>query len=41
MRERPDAPTVDIVHDAGPGKLLWVLDKLLKEEARAIEIVPA
>ena len=41
MRERPDAPSVDIVHDAGPGKLLWVLDRLLKEEARAIEIVPA
>ncbi|QAZ38734.1 vanillate O-demethylase oxygenase [Methylibium sp. Pch-M] len=41
MRERPDAPSVDIVHDAGPGKLLWVLDRLLKAEAQAIEIVPA
>jgi phenylpropionate dioxygenase-like ring-hydroxylating dioxygenase large terminal subunit len=35
MRERPHHPTVDIIHDAGPGKMLWVLDKLLKEEARA------
>lgn len=31
--EDPHAPMVDIVHDAGPGKMLWVLDKLLKEEA--------
>jgi len=34
VAERPDHPTVDIVHDAGPGKMLWVLDKLLKDEAR-------
>lgn len=33
MKERPDAPQVDIRHDAGPGKMLWVLDKILKEEA--------
>lgn len=35
MLEYPDAPTVDIVHDAGPNKMLWVLDKLLKQEAAA------
>jgi vanillate O-demethylase monooxygenase subunit len=37
QRERlvqyPDAPQVDIVHDAGPGRMLWVLDQLLEEEA--------
>ena len=31
--EYPDAPQVDIIHDAGPGQMLWVLDKLLAEEA--------
>lgn len=35
MIEKPDLKMVDIVHDAGPGKMLWVLDKLLKEEAAA------
>ena len=35
IKQRPDGNLVDIVHDAGPGKLLWVLDKLLKEEAAA------
>lgn len=34
-QEKPHHPTVDIVHDAGPGKMLWVLDKLLREEAGA------
>lgn len=33
MKERPNKRMIDIVHDAGPAKLLWVLDKLLKEEA--------
>lgn len=33
MKERPDAPQVDIRADAGPGKMLWVLDKILKEAA--------
>ncbi len=37
QRERqlqyPDAPQIDIVHDAGPGRMLWVLDKLLEQEA--------
>ena len=33
VREKPDFPTVDIVHDAGPGKMLWLLDKALKDEA--------
>lgn len=37
LRERPDAPQVDIVHDAGPGKMLWVLDRLLREEAQAAQ----
>lgn len=30
--EKPDFPMVSIAHDAGPGKMLWVLDKLIKEE---------
>lgn len=34
IKEKPDFNTVDIIHDAGPGKMLWVLDKLLKEEAK-------
>lgn len=37
QRERqlqyPDAPQIDIVHDGGPGQMLWVLDKLLAIEA--------
>lgn len=33
-REKPDHPEVDIVHDAGSGKMLWVLNKLLKKEAQ-------
>jgi vanillate O-demethylase monooxygenase subunit len=33
MKDRPDHPRMDIVHDAGPGKMLWVLDKMLKAEA--------
>lgn len=32
--EKPDHPMVDIIHDAGPGKMLWLLDKTLKEEAK-------
>jgi len=32
--EYPDAPQIDIVHDAGPGRMLWVLDKLIEEETR-------
>lgn len=35
MLEFPDAPLVDIVHDAGPGRMLFVLDKLLQEENEA------
>lgn len=34
VAEKPDHPMVDIVHDAGPGKMLWVLDKLLKKERK-------
>lgn len=37
MAEAPDFPMVDIVHDAGPGKMLWVLDKLLKEESKQVQ----
>ncbi|MFP3556752.1 aromatic ring-hydroxylating dioxygenase subunit alpha [Paraburkholderia sp. SIMBA_049] len=33
LKDRPDVNGVSIVHDAGPGKLLWVLDNLLKKEA--------
>lgn len=32
IKAKPDAPKVDIIHDAGPGKMLWLLDKLLREE---------
>lgn len=39
QRERqlqyPGAPQIDIVHDAGPGRMLWVLDKLIEQEAQA------
>jgi len=33
LLQYPGAPQVDIVHDAGPGRMLWVLDRLLEEEA--------
>lgn len=33
MRHKPDYKMVDLPLDEGPGKLLWLLDKLLKEEA--------
>ncbi|WP_420465466.1 Rieske 2Fe-2S domain-containing protein [Panacagrimonas sp.] len=36
-KEKPNHPMVDIIHDAGPGKMLWLLDKTLKEEARQAE----
>lgn len=32
-KEKPNLKMVNIAHDAGPGKMLWVLDKLLREEA--------
>lgn len=35
MKDKPDFRMVDIANDAGPGKMLWLLDKLLKEEAAA------
>ncbi len=31
-REKPDYPTIDIVHDAGPRRMLWLLDETLKAE---------
>jgi vanillate O-demethylase monooxygenase subunit len=34
VKERPHLKGIDIALDAGPGKMLWILDKLLKEEAR-------
>ncbi|QAZ40372.1 vanillate O-demethylase oxygenase [Methylibium sp. Pch-M] len=36
-RERPDMKLVNITHDAGPGKMLWVLDKLIREEAQELQ----
>lgn len=39
IKAKPDYKVVDYVHDAGPGKLLWVLDKLLREEAAQAESV--
>jgi vanillate O-demethylase monooxygenase subunit len=33
QRDYEGAPQIDIVHDAGPNKMFWVLDKLLAEEA--------
>ena len=34
-KERPDAGRLNIANDAGPIKMLWVLDKLLEEERAA------
>lgn len=34
-KEKPDHSTVDIVHDAGPTRMLWLLDKILEAEAQA------
>ncbi len=33
MKAKPDFKPVDIRHDGGPGRMLWLLDKLLREEA--------
>lgn len=33
MKEKPDFKMVDYAHDSGPGKMLFVLDKLLRQEA--------
>jgi len=38
MKERPDFATLDYAHDSGPGKMLFVLDKLLREEAVATSV---
>lgn len=35
MAHKPNFKMIDLALDAGPGKILWVLDKLLKEEAAA------
>lgn len=34
MAEKPDHPMIDIAHDSAPGKMLWALDKMLKQEAK-------
>jgi phenylpropionate dioxygenase-like ring-hydroxylating dioxygenase large terminal subunit len=34
MKAKPDFRMVDYAYDAGPGKMLWLLDKMLKDEAR-------
>jgi vanillate O-demethylase monooxygenase subunit len=33
QRDYAGSQQIDIVHDAGPNKMFWVLDKLLAEEA--------
>lgn len=38
-KERPQFKPVDIALDAGPGKMLWVLDKLLREESEVRAVV--
>ena len=35
MREKPDFPMVNLPFDEGPAKMLWVLDRLLREEQAA------
>jgi len=35
MKDKPDYKMVDYAHDAGPGRMFWLLDKLLKDEAEA------
>lgn len=35
VREKPEGCTLKIKHDAGVGKVIWLLDKMLKEEADA------
>lgn len=37
VKEKPLHPQVDIIHDAGPGKMLWLLDKTLKAEAQNLQ----
>lgn len=34
-KEKPNLKMINISHDAGPGKMLWVLDKLIREEGQA------
>jgi phenylpropionate dioxygenase-like ring-hydroxylating dioxygenase large terminal subunit len=41
LLEYPAAPQINIVHDAGPGRMLWVLDKLLKEESATTAALPS
>jgi len=33
IKDKPDFPQISAAFDAGPGRMLWVLDKLLKAEA--------
>jgi vanillate O-demethylase monooxygenase subunit len=37
-KERPDMKLISIAHDAGPGKMLWVLDKLIQEERQSQQV---
>lgn len=38
MKEKPDAPIVGIKHDAGPAKMLRILDGLIAQEARRVAL---
>ncbi len=40
MREKPDFPMINLPFDEGPAKMVWVLDKLLREEAAQSERAP-
>jgi hypothetical protein len=33
MKDKPEYKMFDPAHDAGPGRMFWLLDELLKEEA--------
>ena len=37
MAEKPDFPMVNLPFDEGPAKMLWLLDKLLRQEKAAAE----
>lgn len=40
VREKPDFPTISIIHDNGPARMLRILDALLAAEARDAAAVP-
>ena len=39
-QEKPDFPVVNLPFDEGPAKMLWVLDKMLRDEAKENEQTP-